>query len=388
MSGGGGSKQCIGTNGCRNDAAHLTMHQFAWSDTQLRQQERYLENSKSMSSELLRNTSISYYLTCAGHVKCICQIKYPSSIHLSRWVLHRRNHSYTPFLSYKYFPFWNRLPKSAALANISLFWPCPSRPPSAISFSRSNPRLLGSSSSSCFSFDLSLCVSYKLFPRFRSLYSRIRRSVSASSLSPLLSFLRAVDDEDVDASTRPSTSSSSRRRFSSGVSVHMALTPLSAGPVLPPPREDANLRALICVGSARRDASAEGGTSIHSARRCLGASEEAVERELDCCCCCWRSCFSAWEPAAGGRGGAYSSSESEDSGASGGLEGMVASGAGGSEGPKILFLGEGFEGLDWGVSSFPSELSPMSSSSGFLDGGVEPKSRIGGGEGSLVGLLG
>ena len=67
---------------------------------------------------------------------------------------------------------------------------------------------------------------------------------------------------------------------------------------------------------------------------------------------------------------------------------MVVSGAGGSEGPKIIFLGEGFEGLDWGVTPYPSELSSMSSSSGFLDGGVVPKPRIGGGESSLVDLFG
>lgn len=55
-------------------------------------------------------------------------------------------------------PFWNRPPKSAALLISSLFSFPPNLPPSAISFSRSNALLLGSSSPS------SILPSCLLFP--------------------------------------------------------------------------------------------------------------------------------------------------------------------------------------------------------------------------------
>ena len=135
---------------------------------------------------------------------------------------------------HKYRPFWKRLPKSAALASSSFCFTWPTLPPSAISFSRSKPRLLGSSSSS-FCAPPTRCSSTRLRFRLRSLYSRIRRAVSSASLSslPTAPFREDADavDAAVAASLRPNTSSSNRRLFSSGVSVQMALTPArSPGP--------------------------------------------------------------------------------------------------------------------------------------------------------------
>lgn len=97
----------------------------------------------------------------------------------------------------------------------------------------------------------------------------------------------------------------------------------------------------------------EGGTSIHSSRwGFLEASSAAacVTRSI----CSRSACLAAVEPAAGGREGPKSSSESEESGpvGEGGVEGRSERGAGGRAGPitrRRLEVEEEVEELrDWG----------------------------------------